>query len=174
MANTVSLNSDDSVYVTTFYGGEERGRCYTITVNSEKGTVPQRAFRTVTEEELFSILGANQEGSDGLVVEDNGERPLFDNRSPFGAPRRPFSSYAQRTQNARYVVDTLDSGNKVLAEMLKAIDKDGVVSVEDLNELVGMPSTHIDHKWGWKDLSTAGCRQVREGYLLDLPQTEEI
>jgi hypothetical protein len=58
--------------------------------------------------------------------------------------------------------------------MTDIIDVYKVASVTDLHDLVGLPSTYVDNKWGWENLSYANVRQIREGYLLDLPPVEPI
>lgn len=69
MATTKSLNSDDSIYVTTFYDGINRGRCYTFTAN-ENGF---RTTRTLTEDELRAFIVDPEIG----VTIDDGIRPEF-------------------------------------------------------------------------------------------------
>jgi hypothetical protein len=69
MATTKSLNSDDSVYVTTYYGAK-RGRTYEFVVNL-KGA---QARRVVTEQQLFELM----RNDDFPLRSDNGVRPVFD------------------------------------------------------------------------------------------------
>lgn len=54
------------------------------------------------------------------------------------------------------------------------IDQYDVASVSDLHQLVGLPTVHTDLKWGWDRLVEANIRQVREGWLLELPPAESI
>ena len=54
------------------------------------------------------------------------------------------------------------------------IDTYEVVSVADLNELVGLPTSYMDNKWGWIYLGDVQVRQIREGFLIDLPSAEPI
>ena len=54
------------------------------------------------------------------------------------------------------------------------IDTYEVVTVADLNELVGFPTNHVDNKWGWSYLADVQVRQIREGYLIDFPPAEPI
>ncbi len=49
-----------------------------------------------------------------------------------------------------------------------------VASVADLQDLVGLPSSHVDNKWGWINLHDVQIRQIREGYVIDLPQAEPM
>lgn len=67
-----------------------------------------------------------------------------------------------------------EEATQVLERMADVIDKFEVVTVADLYDLVGVPSAYVDNAWGWTSLHNAGIRQVREGYLLDLPVPEPI
>ncbi len=70
MAKTVSLNSDNSVYVTTFYNSKiEGGRCYDFTVNLNGIQVAA----TVTDAQLIGMLILNG----GNAIIDDGVRPEF-------------------------------------------------------------------------------------------------
>ena len=45
-----------------------------------------------------------------------------------------------------------------------------MASVADFYELVDFPTTYIDNRYGWDDLSDARVIRVRDGYILDLPK----
>lgn len=62
----------------------------------------------------------------------------------------------------------------VLTHLKVIVDKFAVASVEDLHDLIGLPSTHEDHKWGWTALDNIEIHQVEEGYVIDLPPVESI
>jgi hypothetical protein len=62
----------------------------------------------------------------------------------------------------------------VLERLSDIIEQYAVASLADLHELAGIPTTHVDNKWGWESLRFAEIRQIREGYLLDLPPAEAI
>lgn len=62
----------------------------------------------------------------------------------------------------------------VIESLGDIIDKYEVATVADLYNLVGLPSTFVDNKWGWTTLGYAQIRQSREGFLLDLPPVEQI
>lgn len=72
------------------------------------------------------------------------------------------------------VLTTRDEAELVVERMTDIADKFDVVSVADLYELVGLPTTHVDNKWGWSGLHDVNVRQVREGYLIDLPLVEPL
>ncbi len=73
-----------------------------------------------------------------------------------------------------FILSSREEAILVLEQMNEIIDTYEVVSVADLNALVGFPTSHVDNKWGWTFLGDTQVRQVREGYLLDLPPTEAI
>lgn len=67
-----------------------------------------------------------------------------------------------------------DEAQLVLDTLIDIIDTYEFASVADLYDLAGLPTTYVDNKWGWGSLQYAEVRQVREGYLLDLPNVEPI
>ena len=62
----------------------------------------------------------------------------------------------------------------VVENLVNVVDIYEVVSVADLNELLGLPTSHVDHKWGWTNLASIEVRQVRDGWLIAFPPLEEI
>lgn len=90
-----------------------------------------------------------------------------------GQPPGPYGR--QRRQDAgEILMNSRQDAELVLERLSDIIDKFEVASIADLNELVGLPSSHVDNKWGWTILNPASVRQVREGFLLDLPPVEPI
>ncbi len=90
---------------------------------------------------------------------------------------QPHTSMRYRTERAdsRDLILSERSDAETLVErLIDIIDTYDVASVMDLNEILGLPSTPIDNKWGWTSLGKVEIRQVREGYLVDLPPPEEI
>lgn len=79
-----------------------------------------------------------------------------------------------RRESNDIVLASRDDAQSVLDTMIECVDKYEVVSLADLYELVGLPQSHVDQKWGWTYLSSANIRQIRDGYLLELPPMEEI
>lgn len=85
-------------------------------------------------------------------------------------PRRPrparggFEFILTSKQDAEAVIERLDF----------LIGKYDVASLADLKDILGHESEYTDNKWGWTALRDIEIRQIREGYLLDLPPAEEI
>lgn len=89
---------------------------------------------------------------------------------PDQPPHYPRSS---RTGN-EVILSSRKEAEEVLSTLADIIETYDVASVADLNELVGLPSSHIDNKWGWSSLRHAEVRQIREGWLIDLPPAKPI
>jgi hypothetical protein len=72
------------------------------------------------------------------------------------------------------IVGTREEAELVIERLIDVLDKYDVVSLAALYELLGLETSYIDNKWGWTNLSSAQVRQIRQGYLLELPPLEEI
>ena len=62
----------------------------------------------------------------------------------------------------------------VISSLCDNLEQYGSASVADLLDLVGATGEFTDQDWGWDNLSTAGIRRVREGYLLILPPIKSL
>jgi hypothetical protein len=81
---------------------------------------------------------------------------------------------AVRPMSDDIIISTLEDAQMVLDGLCDLIEDYSAASMADFKELVGMPSAFVDHSWGWTNLSNATVSQVRDGYLLDLPNPEPI
>lgn len=139
-----------------------------------------------------TIVDASTKGIERMMYGESSSRRRFGigggpritynapvNRGYGGSPLRnapPISTGPRTMRNTRddFILSSRDEADLVLERMNDIIETYEVVSVADLNELVGFPSSHVDHKWGWSFLGDVQIRQVREGYLIDFPQPEAI
>lgn len=87
-------------------------------------------------------------------------------------PRDPYR--VVRRDSKDIIVATRDDADVVVERLIDILDKYETASVADLNQLLGLPTSHIDNKWGWRYLNNVEVRQIREGYLIELPPVEEI
>lgn len=95
------------------------------------------------------------------------------NRS--SGPSRAISRQARSNHNFdEIVLDNRIEAEDVVDKLFELVSRYESATVADLYELVGLNSTHTDHKWGWADLHGAGVTRVRGGYLLDLPEPEPL
>jgi hypothetical protein len=104
------------------------------------------------------------------IYRDPRERDL---RAPARLPDQHPYRQPRRTEND-VVLSSREDAERVLEQLLDIIEKYDGVSWADLCELVGWPSTPIDNKWGWTYLTNVSIRQIRDGYMIDLPALEAI
>jgi len=137
------------------------------------------------------IVEAGQQGIEKLIFGDSRRRGarvppsgptghISYNRysamgSRFSGPQRAISREARaRHDFDEIVLDDRSEAEEVIDRLFDLVSRYESASVADLYELVGLGSTHIDHKWGWTDLQGAGVSRIRGGYLLDLPEPSPL
>jgi hypothetical protein len=102
--------------------------------------------------------------------------------NPFARPQPLGQSYSPQINRGRQnrhdmndiIVGTKEEADLVMERLIDILEKYDVVSLADLNELLGLETSHLDNKWGWTFLANPQVRQIRQGYLLELPPLEEI
>lgn len=91
------------------------------------------------------------------------------------APQRTMTRQARaRHDFDEIVLQSRAEAEEVIDRLFEIVSRYGAVTVADFYELVGLPSTHTDNKWGWSDLRGAGVSKVRTGFLMDLPEPEPL
>lgn len=86
----------------------------------------------------------------------------------------PLSLRSQPHDVGQLILSSREEAELVLERLRDVIDTYGIVSVADLYDLLGLPTTHVDNKFGWTSLVNVDIRQDRQGYILELPATEPI
>jgi hypothetical protein len=86
--------------------------------------------------------------------------------------QRPMRQVRRETND--YIVSTRNEADEIIERLGDILEKYGVATLSDLHQLMGLPTSPIENKWGWTYLNNAEVRQVRDGFLLDLPPTEEV
>lgn len=137
-----------------------------------------------------TIVDTTYKGIDRLVYGDRAmryrhgpgshityNRPV--DRGMGGSPLKSAPPISMRPRSLRgprdeFIVATREEADIVIERMTDIVDQYQVVSVADLNNLVGNPSSHTDEKWGWESMTNVRVIQVGQGYLIDLPQPEPI
>ena len=136
------------------------------------------------------IVDSVNKGVERMMYGDSGphRRPMHGNgsrvtmynspihRGPreIGPSRRAPVEPRTRRAQADFILASRDEAELVLERMNDIIDNYDAASVADLNDLLGMPTTYTDNKFGWVYLGDTQIRQIREGYLLDLPPAEPL
>lgn len=97
-----------------------------------------------------------------------------DPRARVYLPDQPPHPAPRGRDNNEIVLISREEAELVVERLSDIVDTYDVASVADLYDLVGLPTTHVDNKWGWQNLAGVSVRQVREGFLIDLPPAEAI
>lgn len=104
----------------------------------------------------------------------NVSRVSYTNYSDRNTSTRSSESYRTRYSYDDIVLESRVEAEEVLSRMDEIINMYGVVSVSDLNDLVGKPGSYTDNKYGWTNIRNAEAVRVRDGYLLKLPKALPI
>jgi hypothetical protein len=91
-------------------------------------------------------------------------------------PARPEMSRRARANHDfnEVILSSRGEAEHVLDSLIALIDDYGVATVSDLYDLVGITGNFTDDKWGWYELRGSNITRVREGFLINLPQTQPI
>lgn len=115
------------------------------------------------------------------VLTGREQRISYDSRSirnynpdPRGTPQLPPISRSSAQDARGYIIATREDAEEVLEMLADVIDRYEKVTVADLHEMLGLDSTHVDQIWGWLDVRRAQIRQIREGWILELPDPVEL
>lgn len=164
-----------------------------IFFGGDMNTAAQYVARDVLLPALRNLLvDVISKGADRLIYGESSRRPS----PPSYAPRIQYNNPIYRHQpnvhvpsqrpidrwsrgGERRVVDNIVVSSKadadaVIEQLINIFDSYDMVSLADLYETLGMPTSHVDHKWGWTNLSNIESRQVRDGYHISLPPLEEL
>lgn len=102
-------------------------------------------------------------------------RPYQDSARPsYPSPPALPRGRQNRRDIADVIVETREEAELVIERLQDVLEKYDVVPVADLYNLLGLETSHVDQKWGWTSLLGADVRQIRDGFLLQLPSLEEI
>lgn len=132
-------------------------------------------------------------GADRLIYGESGMRrrppstyqPRVQYNNPVYRPDPARHSYAPdrarltwSTQGRKsfdnIIVSSKADADMVVENLINIVQQYEVVSVADLYELLGLPFSHVDNKWGWTQLGSIETRQTRDGYEISFPPLEEI
>ena len=72
------------------------------------------------------------------------------------------------------ILQSRSDAEVVIDSLRELIEAYGNAKVANLYSLVGITGDFTNQSYGWTNLSRAGVIQIREGYLLDLPQPEVL
>lgn len=165
----------------TFRGDDAKGVgnyiIFEVILPAAKATisdaVSQGIERLLFGEQAKSRSRSNIRGSNYTAYNRSYPGRSTDTRDERG--NRSISNRGRSTHNfSEITLADRGEAESVLDALSDLIDQFDVASVADLYSLVGITGAFTDNKWGWYDLKGADISRVRDGYLLQLPPTEEI
>lgn len=89
-------------------------------------------------------------------------------------PGQPPRQAEARLNTNEIILAVKADAERTLEQMQTILDTYEVVSVADMYETLGRLSSSVDNKWGWYSLAGSDIRQVREGFLILLPEPQPI
>lgn len=120
------------------------------------------------------LFGDSRRSTSGNRTSYTSYNKMYNSRA--GSPQKlELSQRARATHNfGEVVLTSRGEAEEVLDRLTALIDQYQVATVSDLYDLVGITGSFTDDKWGWFDLRGSQINRVREGYLINLPQTQPI
>lgn len=114
-------------------------------------------------------------GYTGRGATSYGGNPLITNyRHPSTRPPIRNGPPAPRRGGNDFILESKEEAEMVLQTMYDLLEMYEHVTVGELHELLGLPSTFTDEKWGWTHLSHSHVQPIREGYMIVLPPMEAL
>jgi hypothetical protein len=165
-----------------FFGGDARSAgeyvLISVIIPAIKDTIAeagQAAIEKIIYGESKSGRRRPSSGAQGYVAYNRMgvARDPADDRPPMG---RSISRRARaRHDFDEIILSTRGEAEEVIDRLFDLVSRYDEASVADLYELVGLESSHTDHKWGWREMRGSTVERVRSGgYLLDLPEPEPL
>jgi hypothetical protein len=122
----------------------------------------------------FRGLTPPQSGPTGYVSYNRYSGPMRDETRLSSASRVLSRQARSQHEFDEIVLDSRIEAEEVIDRLFDLVSRYESATVADLYELVGLPSAHTDHKWGWTDFRGSGVSRIRDGYILDLPDPEPL
>lgn len=114
-------------------------------------------------------------GYTGSSRSSYGGSPLItDYRHPSTRPPMRTGPSAPRRGGNDFILESKDEADTVLHTMYDLLEMYNHVTVGDLHELLGLPASFTDEKWGWTHLTQSHVQPTRDGYLIVLPPMEAL
>jgi hypothetical protein len=168
-------------FKSVFFGADLKQVVHYVGVDVMLPALKSMVFETVKAGTERAIWGDN--GPRRRQMPDQ-QRPRVSYNSPIDRgfsrgvhlPQQPTHYVGNRRRQSvgDIILASRSEAEMIVERMTDIIDKYDVVSIADLYQMCGLPSTYIDNEWGWSSLQYIDVRQTREGYIIDLPAAEAL
>lgn len=170
-----------ALFIAADFGNVARYIFFEVMIPSAKNLI----YDASTKGMARMVYGESQVRRQGFGLFGQGPRVTYNQpvSRPYNNPlsREPQTNIVTtrgpsvvRSVSETFILSSKEEAERVISALKDVIDQFDVVSVGDLYELIGAPSSHTDQKWGWSFLGDVPIHQVRDGYVIELPPTEAI
>lgn len=90
------------------------------------------------------------------------------------APARRVVAQPSAFNIGEVVVESKIEAQVIYDKLVETVEEYGAATVAHFNDLIGQTSAWTDHKYGWTDLEKFRIVRVREGWLIELPDPEDL
>lgn len=109
-------------------------------------------------------------GYDRVISQNTVVRPTQISSGPM---RRPVTQPSS-VDLGDIVLDTEFAATMIAEKLYEVLQEYPVATVANLKELLGESPTTMDHRWGWTEGAEFRVRRIRDGFLLEYPQPEDL
>lgn len=124
------------------------------------------------------LYGGARPVQNGVRGAGTGYKKYFNGGASGGQAQQQSTPIVRQVQQPQgfgeIILKTRPDAELVIDELRALIEQYGNAKVANLYSLVGLTGNFTNQSYGWTNLSRAGVIQIREGYLLDLPQPEVL
>ncbi len=154
---------------TSFLGGEVKTAATYVVSDVLLPALRNMVVDVTTKGVERLIWGDNGPKRQGQKTNYAGQYIYTPSQRPTPPVRSQQMQAAQRSTNSDVVVKSRVEAEMVLQSLYEALATYESVSVSDLRQMVGLPTTFVDNNWGWVSLAGSSIQQTRDGWLIDLP-----
>ena len=97
--------------------------------------------------------------------------PLIRDPRDSQSPQRALPM-AERPRLDDIIIAQREDAEVIVETLLGMVEKYDFVSLADLMHMLGFATSYVDQGWGWSNLASISLKQVRDGYLIELPDPE--
>lgn len=119
-------------------------------------------------------MGRGRSGRSSSSTYQQYNRPVTRRNDP--PPERPALERKERATHdfSRLTFRKIGEAEAIIDRLSELISQYGSARVSDFYDAIGLTADFTDEGFGWTDIRHARIRRVRDGYILDLPRTQQL
>lgn len=154
----------------TFFGGDARTAFQYVVFSVLIPAAKDAIYEAGQEGIRALIFGESRRPRSGPVSGASGYVNYNRYSSSRTEPPRQISHQGRaRHDFDELVLDNRQEAEDVIERLHDLVDRFGEATIADFYALMGVHSSHVDHKWGWTNIRGTGTVRVGNGYVVNLP-----